>query len=421
MLHLGRIPPLLAPRARGGRVPRLPHRLAFVLAPALVVGALGCGNDDESPTGLAAEPALVTGAVVGALVFRQVDAGTLHTCAITAAGKAWCWGGAGAGELGDGKWPGSLRPVAVAGGLTFLEIRAGTSFSCGLATDNRAYCWGANQFGQLADGIGVAHDTPTPVADGRRFRQLHPGLNHTCALNFDDVAFCWGQNDAGQLGDGTKTNRNKPVRVQGGLRFKQIRAGGGQSCGLTAEGRAYCWGINNAGQLGDGTTTQRLTPVAVTGGHVFTSLSVGGASACAITSDNRGWCWGLNNVGQLADGSSLQRRVRPVVVADNRRFIGISEGDDHGCGILIGGSASCWGSTFNGAVGDGTGPGTSIEQRVPVPVVNGTAFTPINSGPSHTCALNPDGHAYCWGWNAGGQLGDGTTQDRSVPVAVLAP
>jgi alpha-tubulin suppressor-like RCC1 family protein len=392
-------------------------RLAATAIPVLLL--LGCGEGSPSLAEPQAAASLAT-ASTAALAFSQVDAGTLHTCAITAAGKAWCWGSGGFGELGDGKSPSSLRPVAVAGGLTFLEIRAGTSFSCGRASDNRAWCWGANQFGQLGDGSGAGHNTPTPVAGGRRFRQIHPGLNHTCALTFDDVAFCWGQNDVGQLGDGTTTSRNEPVRVHGGLRFKQVRAGG-ESCGLTAEGRAYCWGLNNAGQLGDGTTTQRFTPVAVAGGHVFTSLTVGGASACGLATDQRGWCWGDNSVGQLADGSTAQHRLRPVVVADNRRFTGLSEGDDHGCGILTSGPTYCWGRTEDGAVGDGSPLHTSIVIRVPVPVVNGTSFAPINSGPSHTCALNPGGRAYCWGWNAGGQLGDGTTESRSVPVAVLGP
>jgi len=346
----------------------------------------------------------------------------VHTCAITPAGKAWCWGDGTSGELGTEMLASSTTPVAVTGGLQFLEIRAGTSFSCGLASNHRAYCWGANQFGQVGIGTTTLRiNTPVPVAGGRSFRQLHAGLNHTCAVTFDNVTFCWGQNDTGELGDGTTTDRRMPVRVHGGLLFKQVRAGGGQSCGFTSAGLAYCWGLNNVGQLGDGTTTRHLTPVRVVGGHVFISLSVGGASACAVTADKLGWCWGANDEGQLADGSSLARRLRPTVIADNRRFSGIAEGDDHGCGILVGGPTYCWGRTYYGAVGDGTPLRSSIDQRVPVPVVNGTAFEPINSGASHTCAIDPAGHGWCWGWNAFGQLGDGSTDDRSVPVAVRAP
>ncbi len=395
-------------------------RLAATAVPILLL--LSCGDDHPSPAEPEAAGPSLAAATGAPLAFRQVDAGTLHTCAITAAGEAWCWGSGDLGDLGNGKGTGSLRPVAVAGGLKFVEIRAGTSFSCGLATDDRAWCWGANQFGQLGDGSGVLeHTTPTPVAGRRRFRQIHPGLNHTCALTFDNVAFCWGQNDTGQLGDGTTTNRNKPVRVRSSLRFKQVRAGGGQSCGLTQQGQAYCWGGNNAGQLGDGTTVQRFTPAAVAGSHVFTSLTVGGATACGLAKNQRAWCWGVNNVGQLPDGSIAQHRLRPVVVADNRRFTGLSEGDDHGCGILTIGATYCWGRTYYGAVGDGSNLHTSTVIHVPVPVVNGTNFGPINSGTEHTCALDPAGHAYCWGWNVLGQLGDGTTEDRSVPVAVLGP
>jgi alpha-tubulin suppressor-like RCC1 family protein len=393
-------------------------RLATMTIPVLL---LGCGDNPSSPTEPENAPPLQATAAA-ALVFSQVDAGTLHSCALTGAGKAWCWGSGASGELGNGKSSSSLRPVAVGGGLTFIEIRGGTSFSCGLASDDKASCWGSNQFGQLGDGTSALfHNTPVRVAGSRRFRQIHPGLNHTCAITFDDVAFCWGQNDTGELGDGTTADRNVPVQVHGGIRLKQVRAGGGQSCGLTGAGKAYCWGLNNVGQLGDGTTMRRLTPVAVAGSHVFTKLTVGDASACALAQDQRGWCWGHNALGQLADGSTATRRVRPVLIADNRQFTGIAEGGDHGCGILTSGATYCWGRTYSGAVGDGSPLRTSTVIRVPVPVVNGAGFKVINSGPQHTCALNGAGHAYCWGWNAGGQLGDGTTHDRSVPVAVLGP
>lgn len=96
---------------------------------------LGCGDGPSSPPEPEpAAPSLAT-TTAAALTFRQVDGGSLHTCAITTAGKVWCWGSNSFGALGNGKPGGSLRPVAVSGALTFLEIRAGTSFSCGRTND----------------------------------------------------------------------------------------------------------------------------------------------------------------------------------------------------------------------------------------------------------------------------------------------
>ena len=394
--------------------------MGLTLLPLLLT-LISCGENPRAPTEPAAPSALTLGVAAGALTFAQIDAGTAHTCAITPAGKAWCWGDGTAGGLGTGAFVFSPKPVAVTGGLQFLEIRAGTGFSCGLDSDHRAWCWGANQYGQLGDGTTTLRNRPVLVSGGRLFRQIHPGLNHTCALTFQDAAYCWGQNDTGQLGDSTTTNHKTPTRVRGGIHFKQVRAGGGQSCGLDTDNHAWCWGLNNVGQLGDGSSTRRLIPVRVLGGHEFNRLSVGGASACAVTPGNAAWCWGLNDVGQLADGTDKPARFRPVLIAENHRYIGVAEGDDHGCGILVGGATFCWGRAFFGAVGNGLPLESSIEERVPVPVVNGDAFDPINSGAMHTCGIDPAGHAWCWGWNAFGQLGDGTTQDRSVPVAVVGP
>jgi alpha-tubulin suppressor-like RCC1 family protein len=97
----------------------LSRRLALLVGPALVVAALGCGEEAESPTAPGREPALdITPAV--ALSFRQVSAGTggLHTCAVTTDDRAYCWGLNHFGQLGNGTsdFEAHPRPVAVAAG-----------------------------------------------------------------------------------------------------------------------------------------------------------------------------------------------------------------------------------------------------------------------------------------------------------------
>src|SRR5215217_4572232 len=129
--------------------------LSYVPA-LLLFGPLAC-REDVAPTGPTAAPASPLAAAVAPLSFRQVSAGSRHTCGVTTTDQAYCWGYNGfstqGGQLGDG-----------------------------VTTDDRAYCWGRNDYGQLGDGTMEAKLTPVPVAGGRRFRVVSAGNFHSCGI-----------------------------------------------------------------------------------------------------------------------------------------------------------------------------------------------------------------------------------------------
>jgi alpha-tubulin suppressor-like RCC1 family protein len=153
--------------------------------------------------------------VAGGLQFRQVDAGGFHVCGVTTGDRAYCWGWNILGQLGDGTSVSKRRwPRAVAGGLNFGEVRAGSYHSCGLTMANQAYCWGNNGAGELGDGTTNHSPTPVAVAGGHQFRQL-TASGHSCGRDLARKAYCWGDNGAGQLGDGTTTTRLMPRAVAG--------------------------------------------------------------------------------------------------------------------------------------------------------------------------------------------------------------
>ena len=161
--------------------------------------------------------------------------------------------------------------ISVEAGLTFKQLSAGSFHTCGITTTtNVAYCWGNNNYGQLGDGTTTNSNRPRRVAGGLTWNRLTLGANHTCGVTTTGVTYCWGGNYSGQLGDGTLTNRSTPTRVhtsQLAPTLKAVTAGNHHTCAIGASGSyqfvVFCWGWNKYGQLGDGTTADRLTLVPV--------------------------------------------------------------------------------------------------------------------------------------------------------------
>ncbi len=291
-------------------------------------------------------------AVTGAPRFAAVVASQGHTCALTAEGKAYCWGFGLGGQLGSGSRTNSTTPVPVAGGLEFERLRTGASrgLTCGIARDGHTYCWGVGQFGN--GGADGAEPTPTRITGELRFTSIDLGASHACGLTAEGKAYCWGGNWYGTLGvgsaggDGGLAQTAVPLPVVGYLRFRQIVTGGNQTCGLTEAGVAYCWGATV--NVGFPATTWVVTPQPVAGGHTYASLHAGFLHTCGLTAAGEAYCWGQNFAGELGDGSRTDRQM-PVKVKTNVRFASLSHRPH--CGLTPDGRAYCWGSNPYGQVG----------------------------------------------------------------------
>ena len=217
----------------------------------------GSGNDQDSPS-LVQAPAGVT--------FTAVTTGSFHSCGLATSGAVYCWGSGGAGQLGDNTTTDAATPVQASApaGVTFAALDAGYAHTCAVTPAGAAYCWGANS-GRLGDNTTDARTVPTLVQGGLQFGLVSGGAFHTCGVTTGGVGYCWGPNGNGQIGDNTTVVRLTPQTVFGNLSFTSVAAGPYHSCALaTGTGAGvYCWGYNGTGELGDGTTIQRLVPTRV--------------------------------------------------------------------------------------------------------------------------------------------------------------
>jgi alpha-tubulin suppressor-like RCC1 family protein len=203
------------------------------------------------------------------------------------------------------------------------------------------------------------------------------------------------------------------------LAFSQVSAGNAHTCGVTTDNRAYCWGNNARGQLGDGSTTDRLTPAAVATTRRFRQLSAGDHYTCGVTLNYQAYCWGHNGAGELGDGTTAlpTLRLKPVRVAGGHYFRQVDAGGFHTCAVSYPDNhVYCWGYNQDGELGDGT----STNRSTPVAVSSRREFRQVRAGGRHTCGVTTGDKAFCWGENLYGQLGDGTAgSSHPIPTPVV--
>lgn len=154
-------------------------------------------------------------------------------------------------------------------------------------------------------------------------------------------------------------------------------------------------------------------------------LTAGAGSTCILREDGTARCWGLNGDGQLGNGSTTNSStpVQPAGLAALKDIstggfpaIGGSVGSSgHSCAVQANGTVRCWGKNGRGELGDGT----TNPRLLPVLVSGISNARMVAAGGQHTCALLAGGTVSCWGDNQFDQLGSGTTaQFSSTPVAI---
>jgi alpha-tubulin suppressor-like RCC1 family protein len=191
-----------------------------------------------------------------------------------------------------------------------------------------------------------------------------------------------------------------------------VAAGDASTCALGADQHAYCWGLVPA--------SRSTVPLPVQGAPAFLSISTTQRSACGVSTAHEVWCWGSNDSGQLGNGARSDAADAVRVQGGSQTYTAVTSGGHHTCALAPDGGAWCWGANEAGQLGNGTRTASSV----PVAVAGGRTFSALSAGDSHTCGVASGGAVYCWGSNRWSQLGDGTTTDtpgttdRTTPTLV---
>ena len=168
----------------------------------------------------------------------------------------------------------TITPVRAASGFTAAQVSAGNTHTCAVTSAGQAWCWGSNDYGALGNSASLGGRIPVPVTGTQVWTALSAGADHTCALDDGGAAWCWGVNAYGQLGVATVSEacpafgsaqlcRTSPIAVNSALDFAQISAGSSHTCALTTDGEIWCWGRGTEGQLGNGGWLSSSAPVHV--------------------------------------------------------------------------------------------------------------------------------------------------------------
>lgn len=383
-------------------------------------------------------------------IATEISVGAAHACAVTQDGALYCWGENRFGQLGQGDTMPRLNPpkdnnpatplaVQVDAARKWVRVSAGVQHTCALDVFGEAFCWGVNSFGRLGDGTTEQRLLPAAVSSPNaklRFISIAAADTYTCAVEIGGRVYCWGQNHQGRLAKPAgELSFPTPQLVSGGAlddRFAvDVDASAGSVCALVRKSneklRPVCWGENSKGQLGRPAATAQETPAffeTPQTKHVL-SLAMGEEHGCLfMQGDASPHCWGAAQNNRLGnDVKGFEPFFALIGLFSN--VVTASFGANHGCALYASvdntsndnSNVYCWGlNNYNQA---SLQPRFTLEDLKSVPPVHipmladapkDSKLDKIYTGPSHSCGLDGDNLAFCWGDNRFGQTGAAASQ-----------
>ncbi len=405
-------------------------------------------------------------------VWKQLDTGSTHSCAVKNDGTLWCWGRSYSGQLGLGDvLPNATLQQVQTNSVTpfdWVDVKSNFRTTCARKSNNTVWCWGFNQRTQQGNGSRVNSFSPVQTTGAgaaveNDWDGLFIGDFFSCAqrANDNNSVWCWGSNSFGQIAQvpkvppantfiATKTSIVHNLAWKTGKVFTGSRA----VCAIDTSDELYCWGDNSFNRIdananaGVVVSAPKLMPIPSDGG-IWISAYIGGnplvpqignnisngpivqqtagSFMCALSGQAANatqgalWCWGDNAFAAL--GATTTGRSTPVTAPVNvsiesnliTQWRQVSVSDNNVCAIKDDGTLWCWGgSNFQGELGTGS----TIKAVTPVQeATKSPDWVAVKTGSRHTCGLQSqngktDYSLWCWGGTPyERQLGDSRLVD----------
>lgn len=426
-------------------------------------GQLGNGENNNSNV-----PILVKkeGTGLEGKTIKKVMAGGMFSMVLTSDGSLYSWGKNNYGQIGDGTTNNYNLAVAVKtestpmAGKTVVDFSISNEHTVALTSDGQIYAWGRNESGQLGNGTNTASTLPvavrtagTPFAGKKAVQVVAGGWEgaHSLALGTDGTVYSWGRNLNGQLGD--QTTNDTTIVTFAKINFNSSPTPPLKAMAISEESSAE---VRWSTPIFNGTFTisDYVIQYRETGTEAWSEVTTSGSNTSkqitGLTNEKvyQFRVAAKTNVG-VGDYSSIVLAMphKKPTITSVTPVIGPTEGNQEvtingtdfalktnklnqvsacaNCSIALSmdGKVFSWGSNQDGKLGDGN-LGNANNVNVPVAVktegtpMKGKTISQISSGYVHNLALSMDGKVYAWGNNSDGQLGDGTINNRNVPVAV---
>jgi len=344
--------------------------------------------------------------------------GSSVATALNADGSVYQWGSI---AISNGSSTTQTLPVEISGfpvGLNIISLSTGDKHAAALLENGALRTWGKNTYGQLGTGSPNAETTPMSPVSLFGVTAVDTRSQHALAALENGTVMSWGYNSYGQLGDGTLDNSYYPVTANNINNAVSVVTGWHHSLALLSDGGIMAWGENNDGQLGDGSTRDRRNPTRILNITGVQALDAGNDYSIALLQDGSVRAWGKNSNGQLGVDTGGEDSRVPVDASGITGVSAVIAGSDHVVALMNDATLMTWGGNFGGQLGDGT----TVDKHVPIPITGLPVDVDVvaaAAGYAHTLVLLEDGSLWSWGRNNNGQVGTGTSgADITSPVAV---